>query len=267
MSEVQKDFIFVPNAQEQDYYRLSEGNHTIVENGDILMVNVKLFHLNWESLWRKGNFYPETPQTKAALQDWCEKFKDGVFGEMNNPDLDKMKHLSEREKYVRVTTLDPDRRVVDFTNLRLMTELNGQPFVTGSHLVVDVRFHGETMLGQELCDYLKNGGLFRFSLRSTCRKEHGPKFTWVNHIHDLITFDIITQEIDEQVAADNLKREAERAGHPQVCSATELKEEPADEAMINPPAELHPKTQALINRALPKSRGEDVMYLEKRDPE
>jgi hypothetical protein len=252
MSEAQKDFVLVPNYDDGKYFRLTDGNHIVDDHGNIFMNNVRIFHLNYESPWTNV-YYPASPSALDAIYSWCNRGVDGLFfAEYGNPQLPE----EHSEKLKRLMTLDDSRCVARFSKTRVVNELNGQHVAPGAWVVADVVFPALAQ-GSDgyLIAYMKAGGPFRFSQRSTAESRYGYESKRHMLINTLATFDIITKEMDDKDIAEEARIKAERAERNEresaECGASELIEEPADEADPNPKAELHPKTQALMRRALP----------------
>lgn len=258
----------IPNAFEKDYFRLAEGNHVIEENGNILLKNVRIFTLNHQSDWTR-NFYPASAPALNAVHNWCKKGPRGVLmGEYGHPNLDGPLFGSE-ERAGRFATFDETRRAVNYLNTRMLFEVDGDPCLPGPWIVTDVVIPVSSPYGELLATYLKEGGFFRFALRSST----GDDWTQMNLIHKhikcLVTFDIITKEMDDAVQAEIDKREAERVAQNKLDA-----EDPSLNAPLDSPEKpvVSDRVKALVSRALPvgfdKTLGDhEGDQLEKHDGE
>lgn len=252
--------IYGPNAAvEKGYFQLSHDNHEVLEGGVIRMRNLQLFVLNQKSPWSHRT-YAAGQRGLQAFYGWCKEGREQNiwFAEFEHPDRKRegLEDACHEDWAQRTTTLNHARAAARFVNTRMMFELNDEVLVPGPWIVADVIIEPYLECGQEFIDYLREGGEFRFGLRSITDGGHG--FNGHHDVQKVITFDIITRRKDDADEAERLeldRRQAEeRANNP-----------PADEAMETAPAELHPKTQAIMRRALPA--GYDDKLLEKRDSE
>ena len=192
------------------YFSLTGGSICETGNGDFHFMGYRLMHLNFDSPWSKKTYVLNRISIQAAYS-WCKKGADGIYyGEFNHPKLyDEAAYPTQSARYERLQEISAADAVVRFDDTFVLFEQDGELVQPGPWVVGSFTLLSKSLNGKYLIDYLKGGGRFRLALRSLTN--NGDWGSNDRTIGQMITFDVITEEMDQAIEAREEQRRKEFA--------------------------------------------------------
>lgn len=264
------DNIRIIEPDKDGYFSLTDASVCEVGNGDFVFMGYRLMHLNYDSPWSKKTYVANRISIQAAY-DWCKKGADGVYyGEFNHPKLyDEAAYPTQSARYERLQEISAADAVVRFDDTFVLFEHRGELILPGPWVVGSFTLLSKSLNGKYLIDYLKGGGRFRLALRSLIN--NGDWGSNDRTIGQMITFDVITEEMDQAIEAIEAQRRKEREEE-RLAQNKRDAEDPSLHAPLESSGKpvASEKVKALVSRSLPSGYdeiAEPQQFLEKRDGE
>lgn len=208
-------------------YTLDMIKHRYNENNQLILEDMVLLVGNYVSPWTQ-RVYPGGESWDTAAANFIGDENTPHYGELNHP-----QQLPDKYDPDRLQMVEPERIAVEFLDLEVVEEQNGQPVLPGKWLVADICVLS-TPCGDQLREHLESGGKVRFGLRAMTSNN------WQDHIEVaklavIVTFDALIKdyETDLKIARSRaetirLQQEEAKAGIEDEALSEAIEEESAD---------------------------------------